>query len=79
MRKLKDSIPETIPETSRCLLEMNLNEDLSEAKIINYEPVVEDDGEILLGEIILHLKDGRTVTIVPAMRGMIAWLKLKLQ
>ena len=74
MTKLIDSIP----ETSRCLLEIYFNEDLSDAKIIDFVPVIEDDGEILLGEIILRLKDGRMVTIVPVMRGMIAWLKLKI-
>ena len=74
MPKLIDSIP----EISRSLLEMYFNEDLINAKLIDFVPVIEDDGEILLGEIILRLKDGRMVTIVPVMRGMIAWLKLKI-
>ena len=53
-------------------------EDLIGAELIDFVPVIEDDGQILLGEIILHLKDGRMVAIVPVMRGMVPWLKLKI-
>lgn len=74
MTKLIDSIP----EISRCLLEMYFNEDLIGAEVIDFVPVVEDDGQVLLGEIILHLKDGCMVAITPVMRGMIPWLKLKI-
>lgn len=54
------------------------NEALIGAELIDFVPVIEDDGQILLGEIILHLKDGRMVAIVPVMRGMVPWLKLKI-
>ena len=60
------------------LVEMYFNEDLIGAELIDFVPVIEDDGQILLGEIILHLKDGRMVAIVPVMRGMVPWLKLKI-
>jgi hypothetical protein len=63
-------------------MELNLqdyfNEALIGAELIDFVPVIEDDGQILLGEIILHLKDGRMVAIVPVMRGMVPWLKLKI-
>ena len=58
--------------------EMYFNEDLIGAELIDFVPVIEDDGHILLGEMILHLKDGRMVAIVPVMRGMVPWLKLKI-
>ena len=74
MRKSRDSIP----EISRSLLEMYFNEDLIGAGVIDFVPVIEDDGEVLLGEIILELEDGRMVAIVPVMRGMVPWLKLKI-
>lgn len=74
MPKLIDSIP----EISRSLLEMYFNEDLIGAELIDFVPVVEDDGQVLLGEIILHLKDGRKAVIAPVMRGMVPWLKLKI-
>ena len=67
MTELINSIPD-----------MYFNEDLIGAELIDVVPVIEDDGQILLGEIILHLKDGRMVAIVPVMRGMIPWLKLKI-
>ena len=54
------------------------NEALIGAELIDFVPVIEDDGQILLGEIILYLKDGRMVAIVPVMRGMVPWLKLKI-
>ena len=73
MTKLIDSIP----EISRSLLEMYFNEDLIGAELIDLVPVIEDDGKILLGEIILHLKDGRMAAIVPVMRGMVPWLSLR--
>jgi len=57
---------------------MYFNEDLIGAEVIDFVPVVEDDGQVLLGEIILHLKDGCMLAIVPVMRGMIPWLKLKI-
>ena len=74
MTKLIDSIP----EISRSLLEMYFNEDLIGAELIDFVPVIEDDGNIYLGEIVLHLKDGRMVAIVPVMRGMVPWLNLKI-
>ena len=74
MTKLIDSIP----EISQSLLEMYFNEDLIGAGVIDFVPVVEDDGQILLGEIVLELEDGRRVAIVPVMRGMVPWLKLKI-
>ena len=74
MTKLIDSIP----EISQSLLEMYLNEDLIGAELIDFVPVIEDDGKIYLGEIILHMRDGRKVAIVPVMRGMVPWLNLKI-
>ena len=74
MTKLIDSIP----EISRSLLEMYFNEDLINAKLIDFVPVIEDDGKIYLGEIVLRLEDGRMVAIVPVMRGMVPWLNLKI-
>ena len=67
MTKLIDSIHE-----------MYFNEDLIGAELIDFVPVIEDDGKIYLGEIILHLKDGRRFAIVPVMRGMVPWLNLRL-
>ncbi len=74
MTKLIDSIP----EISRSLLEMYFNEDLIGAQLIDFVPVIEDDGKIYLGQITLRLEDGRKAVIVPVMRGMIPWLKLKI-
>lgn len=74
MPKLIDSIP----EISRSLLEMYFNEDLINAKLIDFVPVIEDDGKIYLGEIVLRLEDGRMLAIVPVMRGMVPWLNLKI-
>ena len=59
-------------------MEIYFNEDLIGAKLIDFVPVIEDDGQLLLGEINLCLKDGRMVAIAPVMRGMIPWLKLKI-
>ena len=53
-------------------------EDLIGAEVIDFVPVIEDDGEILLGQINLRLEDGRMVVIAPVMRGMVPWLKLKI-
>jgi hypothetical protein len=64
--KLVDSIPVTAQEG----LETYLNEDLRGAVVSDSVPVVDDDGKIFLGEIILRLEDGRKVAIVPEMRGM---------
>ena len=55
---------------------MYFNENLIGAELIDFVSVIEDDGQILVGEIILHLKDGCMVAIVPVMRGMIPWLKI---
>ena len=74
MTKLIDSIP----EISRSLLEMYFNEDLIGAQLIDFVPVIEDDGKIYLGEIVLRLEDGRMLAIVPVMRGMVPWLNLKI-
>ena len=60
------------------LLEMYFNEDLINAKLIDFVPVIEDDGKIYLGQITLRLEDGRMVAIVPQMRGMIPWLNLRI-
>ena len=53
-------------------------EDLIGAELIDFVPVIEDDGKIYLGEIVLRLEDGRMVAIVPQMRGMIPWLNLRI-
>ena len=74
MTKLIDSIP----EISRSLLEMYFNEDLIGAQLIDFVPVIEDDGKIYLGEIVLRLEDGRMLAIVPVIRGMVPWLNLKI-
>ena len=60
------------------MLEIYFNEDLIDAKLIDFVPVIEDDGKIYLGEIVLRLEDGRMVAIVPVMRGMVPWLNLKI-
>lgn len=67
MAKLEVSIPD-----------IYFNEDLIGAELIDFVPVIEDDGKIYLGEIILRLEDGRTFAIVPIMRGMVPWLNLKI-
>lgn len=67
MTKLVVSIPD-----------IYFGEDLIGALLIDFVPVIEDDGEVLLGEIILQLEDGRMVAIVPTMRGMVPWLNLKI-
>ena len=66
MTKLVVSIPD-----------MYFNEDLISAQLIDFVPVIEDDGKIYLGQITLRLEDGRMVAIVPQMRGMIPWLNLR--
>lgn len=67
MAKLEVSIPA-----------IYFNEDLIGAELIDFVPVIEDDGKIYLGEIILRLEDGRMVAIVPIMRGMVPWLNLRI-
>ena len=74
MAKLVDSIP----VTAREVLETYLNEDLRGAIVTDAVPVVDGDGEIILGEITLRLEDGREVAIVPEMRGMCPWLSLEI-
>ena len=74
MAKLVDSIPVTAQEG----LETYLNEDLRGAVVSDSVPVVDDDGKIFLGEIILRLEDGRKVAIVPEMRGMCPWPVLEI-
>ena len=54
------------------------NDELIGAELIDFVPVIEDDGKIYLGEIVLRLEDGRMVAIVPQMRGMIPWLNLRI-
>ena len=54
------------------------NDELIGAELIDFVPVIEDDGKIYLGEIVLRLEDGRKVAIVPQMRGMIPWLNLRI-
>ena len=67
MTKLVVSIPD-----------IYFNEDLISAELIDFVPVIEDDGKIYVGEIILRLEDGRMVAIVPQMRGMIPWLNIRI-
>ena len=67
MTKLVVSIPD-----------MYFNEDLISAQLIDFVPVIEDDGKIYLGQITLRLEDGRMVAIVPQMRGMIQWLDIRI-
>jgi hypothetical protein len=72
--KLVDSIPVTAQEE----LETYLNEDLRGAVVTDTVPIVDEDGKIFLAEIILRLKDGREVAIVPEMRGKSPWLSLEI-
>jgi hypothetical protein len=72
--KLVDSIPVTAQEG----LETYLNEDLRRAVVSDTVPIVDEDGKIFLAEIILRLKDGRKVAIVPEMRGKSPWLSLEI-
>ena len=74
MAKLVDSIP----KSAREVIETYLNEDLLGAVVTDSVPVMDDDGKIFLGEIILRLEDGREVAIVPEMRGMYPWLSLEI-
>ena len=67
MTKLVVSIPD-----------IYFGEGLIGAQLIDFVPVIEDDGKIYLGEIVLRLEDGRMVAIVPTMRGMIPWLNLRI-
>lgn len=67
---------ESISENAREVLETFVNEDLLGAVVTESLPVIGDDGKIYLGEIILHLEDGRKVAIVPQIRGMCPWLTL---
>ena len=67
MTKLVVSIPD-----------IYFNDELIGAELIDFVPVIEDDGKTYLGEIILRLEDGRMVAIVPQMRGMIPWLNLRI-
>jgi len=72
MTKLVDSIS----ENAREVLETFITEDLLGAVVTESLPVIDDNGKIFLAEIILHLKDGRKVAIVPQIRGMCPWLSL---
>ena len=74
MAKLVDSIPVAAREE----LETCLNKDLLGAIVTDAVPVVDGDGKIFLGEIVLRLEDGREVAIVPEMRGMCPWLSLEI-
>ncbi len=74
MAKLVDSIPVAAREE----LETCLNKDLLGAVVTESLPVIGDDGKIYLGEIILRLEDGRTIAIVPQIRGMCPWLSLEI-
>ena len=67
MTKLVVSIPD-----------IYFNDELIGAELIDFVPVIEDDGKIYVGEIILRLEDGRMVAIVPQMRGMIPWLNIRI-
>ena len=67
MSKLVVSIPD-----------IYFNDELIGAELIDFVPVIEDDGKIYVGEIILRLEDGRMVAIVPQMRGMIPWLNIRI-
>ena len=67
MSKLVVSIPD-----------IYFNDELIGAELIDFVPVIEDDGKIYLGQITLRLEDGRMVAIVPQMRGMIPWLNLRI-
>ena len=71
MAELLGSIPGEVLETC-------LNKDLRGAIVTDAVPVVDDDGKIFLGEIILRLEDGRKVAIVPEMRGMCPWPVLEI-
>jgi hypothetical protein len=64
--------------TAREELETYLNEDLRRAVVTDSVPIVDEDGKIFLAEIILRLKDGRKVAIVPEMRGKSPWLSLEI-
>jgi hypothetical protein len=72
------AVLDSIPEAVREVLETYLNEDLRGAIVTDAVPVVDGDGKIILGEIILRLEDGREVAIVPEMRGMYPWLSLEI-
>lgn len=74
MAKLVDSIP----KSAREVIETYLNDDLLGAVVTTTVPVIDDDGKIFLGEIILRLEDGRKVAIVPEMRGKCPWLSLEI-
>jgi len=67
MSKLVVSIPD-----------IYFNDELIGAELIDFVPVIEDDGKIYLGQITLRLEDGRMVAIVPQMRGMIPWLNIRI-
>jgi hypothetical protein len=68
----------SIPKDAREGLETYLNEDLRRAVVTDTVPIVDEDGKIFLAEIILRLKDGRKVAIVPEMRGKSPWLSLEI-
>ena len=67
MSKLVISIPD-----------IYFNDELIGAELIDFVPVIEDDGKIYLGEIVLRLEDGRMLAIVPQTRGMIPWLNIRI-
>jgi hypothetical protein len=66
----------SISENAREVLETFVNEDLLGAVVTESLPIIGDDGKIYLGKIILRLEDGRTIAIVPQIRGMCPWLTL---
>ena len=72
MRKLVESIS----ENAREVLETFLKKDLLGAFVTDALPIVDKDGKIFLGEIILRLKDGRKVAIIPEMQGKCLMLLL---
>ena len=67
MSKLVISIPD-----------IYFNDELIGAELIDFVPVIEEDGKIYLGEIVLRLEDGRMLAIVPQTRGMIPWLNIRI-
>lgn len=80
MKNFVNTNPEMIQMTKLVVSipDIYFNEDLISAQLIDFVPVIEDDGKIYLGQITLRLEDGRMVAIVPQMRGMIPWLNLRI-
>ncbi len=59
------SLSEPIPADARDELERIVKDDLKHAAVSSAMVLVEEDGRIIINELVLRLEDGRMVTLMP--------------